>query len=99
MGVFYLEVFLSDPNAYLDSEDPIAFRKEVGGLIRRLRSKRGITQEMLSSLTGINRTYLSRAERGQVLPSAFVLMQISVSLGVDKVLLRVRKSSILLAPL
>jgi transcriptional regulator with XRE-family HTH domain len=51
-----------------------------------------MTQAALSSLTGIHRTYLSRAERGQVMPSFIPLMQIFCALGVDKVLLRVRNS-------
>jgi transcriptional regulator with XRE-family HTH domain len=71
----------------------VAIRKEVGGLIRRLRSRREITQAALASLTGINRTYLSRAERGKVMPSIIALMQIAHALEVDKVLLRVRSSS------
>jgi transcriptional regulator with XRE-family HTH domain len=44
-------------------------------------------------MTGIHRTYLSRAERGQVMPSVVALMQILRALGVDKMLLRVRSSS------
>ena len=47
----------------LTSQRVVAIRKEVGGLIRRLRSRREITQAALASLTGIHRTYLSRAER------------------------------------
>jgi transcriptional regulator with XRE-family HTH domain len=58
-----------------------------------LRSRRDITQAALASLTGIHRTYLSRAERGQVMPSIIALMQIGRALEVDKVLLRVRSSS------
>lgn len=38
---------------------------------------------------GIHRAYLSRAERGQVLPSVIALIQIFGALGVDKILLRV----------
>ncbi|WP_433969604.1 helix-turn-helix domain-containing protein [Tunturiibacter gelidiferens] len=68
-------------------------RLEVGRLIRRLRSRRGITQAELALLTGIHRTYLSRAERGQVVPSVIALIQILGALGVDKILLRVRSSS------
>ena len=52
-----------------------------------------MTQATLASLTGINRTYLSRAERGKVLPSIVALMQIAHALEVDKILLRVRSSS------
>jgi transcriptional regulator with XRE-family HTH domain len=51
-----------------------------------------MTQATLASLTGIHRTYLSRAERGQVMPSIIALMQIARALGVDKVLLRLHSS-------
>lgn len=94
-GITYIELFLSDQLVYIDSQNPSAIRIEVGGLIRRLRSRNGITQATLASLTGIHRTYLSRAERGQVTPSVIALMQIAVALGVDKVMLRVRSSSTL----
>ncbi len=88
-----MEIFLTDPLTPLNSQRVIAARLEVGRLIRRLRSRRGITQAALASMTGIHRTYLSRAERGQVMPSVAALMQIFRALGVDKMLLRVRSSS------
>jgi len=94
LGIAYIELFLSKQLSSLDSQVPTATRIEVGELIRRLRSRCGITQTALASLTGIHRTYLSRAERGQVMPSVIALMQIAVALDVDKVLLRVRRSSI-----
>jgi DNA-binding XRE family transcriptional regulator len=93
LGLSYLEVYLSSSLAPLTSQNRIAIRKEVGGLIRRLRSRREITQAALASLTGINRTYLSRAERGKVTPSIIALIQIARALEVDKVLLRVRNSA------
>jgi len=52
-----------------------------------------MTQAELAPLTGLHRTYLSRAEHGQVVPSVAALMKIFVALGVDKILLRVRSSS------
>jgi DNA-binding XRE family transcriptional regulator len=92
-GFSYIEIFLTDPLTPLNSQRQIAARLEVGRLIRRLRSRRRITQAALASMTGIHRTYLSRAEHGQVLPSVVALMQILRALGVDKMLLRVRSSS------
>jgi DNA-binding XRE family transcriptional regulator len=89
----YIEIFLSNPPERVNLQRPIAKRSEIGGLIRRLRSRRGITQVELAALTGIHRTYLSRAERGQVVPSVVALIQIVGALGVDKILLRVRSSS------
>ena len=89
----YIEIHLSSSLVPLSSQREITIRKEVGGLIRRLRARRGITQATLASLTGINRTWLSRAERGKVLPSIVALMQIAHALEVDKILLRVRSAS------
>jgi DNA-binding XRE family transcriptional regulator len=93
LGLIYIEIFLSSLPASLNSQQLIIMRLKVGGLIRRLRFRRGITQAALASITGINRTYLSRAENGQVMPSVESLMQILSALGVDKILLRVRSSS------
>ena len=93
LGITYLEIQLPNSLALLSAQAGAAIRREVGGLIRRLRSRRDITQAALASLTGIHRTYLSRAERGQVIPSLIALMQIARALEVDKILLRVRSSS------
>jgi transcriptional regulator with XRE-family HTH domain len=46
-----------------------------------MRLRRGISQANLASATGIHRTYLSRAENGQVLPSVTVLIEIAGALG------------------
>lgn len=90
LGTTYIEVFLSNPLTPLNSQHVTAIQTEVGGLIRRLRTRRGVTQAELASRTGVHRTYLSRTERGRVMPSVITLMQIAHALGVDKVLLRVR---------
>ena len=93
LDLSYFEIHLSSSLVPLSSQRENTIRKEVGGLIRRLRARRQMTQATLASLTGINRTYLSRAERGKVLPSVIALMQIAHALEVDKILLRVRSSS------
>jgi DNA-binding XRE family transcriptional regulator len=92
LGITYIEIFPANPNASLYCGRPIDMQMGVGGVIRRLRLRRGITQEALASLTGIHRTYLSRAERGRIVPSVIALMQIVSALGVDKISLRVRSS-------
>lgn len=92
LGITYIELFIPTHLDYLGSHLAIAMRMEVGKIIRRLRARRGITQAALASLTGIHRTYLSRAERGQVIPSTVTLMRIASALGVDKILLRVCRS-------
>jgi len=93
LGISYIEIFLPHSFPSLNSERPIAMRSEVGGLIRRLRFRSGMTQAALASVTGIHRTYLSRAERGQVMPSVIALLQIGSALGVDKILLWMSSSS------
>lgn len=93
LGISYFEIHLSSFFPSLTSQPLTVTPLEVGGLIRRLRSRCGMTQATLASLTGIHRTYLSRAERGQVTPSVTALMGIFGALGVDKILLRVRDAS------
>lgn len=91
LGNTYIDLFLSNPlAASLTSPYATAVQTEVGGLIRRLRTRRGLTQTQLASLTGIHRTYLSRTERGRVMPSVITLMQIAHALGIDRVQLRLR---------
>ena len=90
LGFTFFELSLASPVISLDSQRLTAMRIEVGGLIRRLRSRHGITQAALAALTGIHRTYLSRVECGRVTPSIFTLMQIAGAVGVDKIMLRVR---------
>jgi DNA-binding XRE family transcriptional regulator len=92
LGISFIEIFPANFKASLYCDRPIDMQKGVGRVIRRLRLRRGITQEALGSLTGIHRTYLSRAERGRVVPSVIALMQIASALGVDKISLRVRSS-------
>jgi DNA-binding XRE family transcriptional regulator len=93
LGVNYIELFVPTLPDCPKARSPVATGIELGGLMRRLRSRRGMTQDALASLTGVHRTYLSRAERGQVVPSIISLMRIARALGVDKILLRVRSSS------
>lgn len=93
LGFTFFEISLSGPVISPDPQPLAAMRIEVGGLIRRLRSRHGITQAALAALTGIHRTYLSRVERGRVTPSIFTLTQIADAVGVDKIFLRVRVPS------
>jgi DNA-binding XRE family transcriptional regulator len=92
LGIAYIELFISSPFASLNSQRLEAVRIEVGGLIRRLRSRRDMTQATLASLIGIHRTYLSRVESGQVVPPVITLIRIAGALGVEKLILRLRSS-------
>ena len=50
--------------------------------VRRLREKRGWSQEELSFESELHRTYISGVERGVRNPTITVLKKISVALGV-----------------
>lgn len=56
--------------------DPVA----VGRVLARLRTEKGITQEVLSGLSDIGRTHLSAIERGERKPTLETLYRISNAL-------------------
>lgn len=64
--------------------------KLVGNTIRRLRTRRGYSQQALASMIGTHRTHVSRIERAQLTPSTALLVRAAAALGVEKVLIRVR---------
>ncbi|MCL2694150.1 MAG: helix-turn-helix domain-containing protein [Oscillospiraceae bacterium] len=53
-----------------------------GNIIKRLREKKGLSQEVLSGLADINRSYLSRVELGKSSPSLEVLYRLADALDV-----------------
>lgn len=64
------------------------FRQNVSRVLRVLRARRSMTQTALASASGVHRTYLSRAENGQVLPSLLTLARLARALGVDRIRVR-----------
>jgi transcriptional regulator with XRE-family HTH domain len=54
----------------------------VGGNLRRLRMKRGLSLEKLSRISGVSRAMLGQIELGQSAPTINVLWKISVALSV-----------------
>ena len=58
-------------------------RRRVGGNVRRLREKQGISQEELADRAGLHRTYISGVERGVRNPTITVLEKIADALGVE----------------
>lgn len=58
-------------------------RKRVGGNLRRLREKVGISQEELADRSALHRTYISGVERGVRNPTIVVLEKIAKALGSD----------------
>jgi len=55
--------------------------------IRTVRASKGLTQKQLSKLANIDRSYLSRIESGERVPTAEVLEAISKSLSIPLYLL------------
>lgn len=55
--------------------------------VRRLRNERGLTQEELSELAGINRNYTGMIEREQRSPTVDMLEKLAKALQIDPVVL------------
>lgn len=53
----------------------------VGMVIRKLRKKRGLSQEVVSGLAGIARTHLTMIEKGSKQPNLETLWRISLALN------------------
>ena|ERR1035437_5366775 len=54
----------------------------LGARIRFLRKQRGLSQEDLAGLAGMDRTYMGGIERGERNPSLKNLLRIALALGV-----------------
>lgn len=64
------------------------FRREaysycVGQIIREARKHEGMTQTQLADIVGIDKSYISRIEKGSVEPSAGLFLHIINSLGMN----------------
>lgn len=85
LPITYLEIpFLSL------TTDPHSLAITVGHTIRELRLRRGYSQLTLASKIGSHRTHVSRIERAQVMPTLPLLLRTAATLGVEKVLIRIR---------
>ena len=58
-------------------------KQMIGARIKRIRTKKGFTQEELSERMKINPKYLSSIERGKENPTLNTLIKLSESLDVD----------------
>jgi transcriptional regulator with XRE-family HTH domain len=56
-------------------------RKLVGRNVRRIRKKRGLTQEQLAEISGFSQQYISGLERGQRNPTVVTLYELASALG------------------
>ncbi|QZT57413.1 helix-turn-helix domain-containing protein, partial [Mycolicibacterium austroafricanum] len=55
----------------------------MSGLLRAVRQERGMTLDDLAADTGLTKSYLSKVERGQSVPSIAAALKISRALEVD----------------
>jgi transcriptional regulator with XRE-family HTH domain len=56
-----------------------------GGVLKRFRTERGVSQEALAEAADLHGTYVSLLERGRNQPSLDVILRIARSLGVRAV--------------
>ncbi len=57
-------------------------RKLVGQNVRRIRLKRGLTQEQFADVSGFSQQYISGLERGRRNPTVITVYELAVALGV-----------------
>ena len=69
-------------------------RKLVGRNVRRLRQKRGWTQEAFAEISGFSQQYISTLERGQRNPTVVTVYELATALGANHLeLLRIGKAA------
>ena len=74
--------------------DPMELRQAFANNLRRLRHAKGVSQENLAYEAGINRTYLSKLEKGVSYPRLEIIAKLAATLGCDPVeLLKPRASA------
>lgn len=61
--------------------------------IRRLRTERGLTQEALADLVGINRNYVGMLERQENSPTIDMIERLAEALGVEPTVLLERPTA------
>jgi transcriptional regulator with XRE-family HTH domain len=58
-------------------------RRLVGRNVKRLRQKRGLTQEQFADLSGFSQQYISSLEQGRRNPTVITLYELAVALKVS----------------
>lgn len=56
---------------------------DYGKRLRELRDERGLTQEKLAELAGLERTYISQAEQGRRNTTVLTLQKLAAALDVE----------------
>jgi transcriptional regulator with XRE-family HTH domain len=58
-------------------------RRLVGQNVRRIRQKKGLTQEQFAEVSGFSQQYLSGLEGGHRNPTVVTVYELAVALGVN----------------
>ena len=58
-------------------------RKLVGRNVKRIRQRKGLTQEQFAELSGFSQQYISSLERGRRNPTVVTLFEMASALGVS----------------
>ena len=93
LSVHYLTLQIGAPLDPHLKNDHKHLARWIGVLLRLLRSRRGICQSQLAKMAaGIDRSYLSKAERGLALLPLSKLLPLTKALGLTTVILRFEDS-------
>ena len=60
-------------------------RKLVGRNVRRLRQKKGLTQEQFAEVSGFSQQYISSLENGRRNPTVVTLYELATALGISHI--------------
>jgi len=68
--------------------------KVIGKIIKKMRENKGLTQEVLSGLAGLDRTHYSKIERGLRSPTIETLFKIADALDIEphEIMIEIEKS-------
>ena len=58
-------------------------RELVGRNVRRIRQRKGLTQERFAEISGFSQQYISSLERGRRNPTVVTLYELATALGVS----------------
>jgi transcriptional regulator with XRE-family HTH domain len=58
-------------------------RRLVGGNVKRIRQKKGLTQEQLADISGFSQQYISGLERGRRNPTVVTVYELATALGAN----------------
>jgi transcriptional regulator with XRE-family HTH domain len=60
-------------------------RRLVGQNVRRIRQKKGLTQEAFADISGFSQQYISSLEQGRRNPTIITVYELAVALGVSHI--------------